>query len=93
MEPLIKKHVFSYWKHYKSQRGNRKPQMADIAMMKHFEQLAKDHIMSVLRPDMIVVYKKHDKFEKGIIKVVNEESFLIDNTFVPLEDVYYVTNE
>jgi len=90
METLLKKHTFSYWKHYK--KRNKTATIQDIDMMETFKDVALQHIKNVLRTGNTVVYNNDAILEKGKIQAVIDQSILVNDKLVKMSAIYYIIN-
>jgi|CZCB01.1.fsa_nt_gi hypothetical protein len=90
MEKLFDRHVFAYWQAHKKKRANRKPSIEDIRMMDYFKSIAIEHMKSVLKDGMNIVYDDHGQIVKGTIQSTHEDGVLVNDKIVSFYDLYYV---
>ena len=92
MEKLVRKHVFAYWQIYR--KKNKKASYDDIDAMAYFMRIAKEHILHVLRPGMVLVYNNGYENAKSTIISIDRpgEKILTEDMLIDVDAVYYVAN-
>jgi len=59
-------------------------------MMDYFKSIAIEHMKSVLKDGMNIVYDDHGQIVKGTIQSIHEDGVLVNDKIVSFYDLYYV---